>query len=248
MRTSSLRRFLLSCCPPPHYMFGRRTGDSTSSHGGYFSIETYYRLLVEIININSNEYCGHAVIELGAGPGYFSFAAAVITGREVLAIEESLPRYKFLNDWVKKIRNELKATFGFGDDFIKVCHGNYLLDTVQRLNELMEQEKVFIYVNNYKGCLLNDDKHTQHNLEHKLSSCQNGSVVLSLDSMFTTEEHAYWWEEIIPIKYTRNDVPMLNRVKGNGNQILDDINWYVYTKRSVKCFKGRTRPRLCVRN
>ena len=52
MRTSSLRRFLLSCCPPPHYMFGRRTGDSTSSHGGYFSIETYYRLLVEIININ----------------------------------------------------------------------------------------------------------------------------------------------------------------------------------------------------
>lgn len=239
---SNALRFLLKHCPPPsdYTTLDGCIDNSRSSHGGCFHIDTFYQLLVNDIEISSDKYRDHSIIELGAGPGYFAVVAGVITRQEILAIEQELPRFRLLQQWVKKIEQE------FANPFIHVIKKDYLSNNIQPLYDRFSQGKVFVYLNNYNGSLLHDDNCTQYQLEKILNSnCKEGSVVLALDKMFMTEEDgSKWQQEIIPKTYMRKEVPMLNRVKGNENEFCF-IKWYKYTKTGKSFFKGR-RPRMCV--
>jgi len=242
--SSNALRFLLKHCPPPSYAaLDGCIDNSRSSHGGCFHINTFHQLLVNDINISSDEYREHSIVEFGAGPGLFAVVAGVITRQEILAIEQDDARFDLLDQWVKQIERE------FTNPFIRVINRDYLSDDIQPLYDRFRQGKVFVYLNNYNGSLLHDDNCTQYQLEQILNSnCMEGSVVLALDKMFMTDEDgstgSTWQQEIIPKTYARKEVPMLNRVKGNENELVF-INWYKYTKTGESWFQGR-RPRMCV--
>lgn len=187
-----------------HQSAGRTT------HPGHLSLDLFYYMLrhKDLCNLLSPTMKDHYVVEAGAGPGYFSMMASLLTGNytQVLAIELDMNRFNRLSGWV----DMLITGCGFSRRSLPTVRlGDFTKDNIREFESAIQDKKLLIYLNNYNDCLSGLEGPEQR-LADKLAGCRVGTVVITLGDFFLNDMN--WGEErfkvVVPndhISWTAND-------------------------------------------
>lgn len=201
-----------------HQSAGRTT------HPGHLSPGLFYFMLChkDLCNLLSPALEKHYVVEAGAGPGYFSIMASLLTGRSthVLAIELDRNRYNRLNEWIES----LITSCGYSRRSLPTVKlGDFTSDSIREFESAIRNRKILVYLNNFNGCLSGLDGPEQR-LTKKLAECRVGTVVVALGDLFLTDLN--WEEERYTVVVPNGDMSWTV----NNTCSRKELTIYKYTK------------------